>query len=156
MILKEKWDSLPSDASFFSRLRYISIFYKKLSKHIAKEHKMAELNTRENPEIATTNLHDDIYNVKKQGEVNQHKRALEGRKTRKARGAIIRARVGWQKASSLVETLSSTGTREFSVRQRNGKATFQETTCPTSLRYGTRFSLARKLPLGGPFGIRQW
>ena len=80
MILKEKWDSLPSDALFFSRLRYISIFYRKLSKHIAKEHKMAELNTRENPEIATTNLHDDIYNVNKQGEVNQHKKSFRGKK----------------------------------------------------------------------------
>ena len=61
--LKEKWASLPIDASFFQKLRQITRLYRQFSKHKAKEHKREELNARANIEIATAKLHEDIYNV---------------------------------------------------------------------------------------------
>ena len=63
--LKEKWDSLPKDAPFFSKLKHITGYYRQYSKQKAKEHMWEELSTRANLEIATANLHNDIYNIKK-------------------------------------------------------------------------------------------
>ena len=107
--LKEKWASLPIDASFFQKLRQITRLYRQFSKHKAKEHKREELNARANIEIATAKLHEDIYNVELQGEVNQYKQVLEEIEMRKARGAMIRSRVKWQKVGDKC-------TAEFSER----------------------------------------
>lgn len=76
---------------------HVTRFYRQYSKQKAKENKREELNARANLEIATASLHDDIYNVGKQGEVNLLKRTIEDIKTRKARGATIRSRVECQK-----------------------------------------------------------
>ena len=95
--LREKWESLPRDATFFQKLRHITRLYRQFSKWKAKEHKREELNTRANLEVATAQLHDDMYNEEVQGKVSRIKRSLEKIEARKARGATIRARVKWQK-----------------------------------------------------------
>lgn len=51
-------------------------------------------------EIATATLHEDVYNVTKQGHVWEFKNALEGVENRKARGATVRARVKRNKVSN--------------------------------------------------------
>lgn len=60
--LREIWERLPMDATFFSKLRQITIFYRQFSKQMAKEHKREELYVRANLETATARLHEDIYN----------------------------------------------------------------------------------------------
>ena len=95
--LKEKWESLPTKATFFQKLRHITRLYRQFSKWKAKEHKREELNARVNLEVVTVQLHDDIYNEEIQGKVNQFKRTIKKIETQKARGATISARVKWQK-----------------------------------------------------------
>lgn len=95
--LREIWERLSRDATFFSKLRHVTRYYIQFSKQKAKEHKREELYARANLESATARLHEDIYNEDKQGEVNKYKNIIEGIETRKARGATIRARVKWQK-----------------------------------------------------------
>lgn len=56
-----------------------------------------KLDTRANLELATAVLHDDVYNMDKQGEVNRLWNMLEYIEGRKAKGAAIRSRVKWQK-----------------------------------------------------------
>lgn len=58
--LKEKWVGLPTNATFFFKLRHISRLYRQFSKNKAKEHKREELNARANLEVATAKLHDNI------------------------------------------------------------------------------------------------
>ena len=119
--LREKWESLPTDATFFQKLRHITRLYRQFSKWKAKEHKREELNARANLEVATGQLHDDIYNVELQGKVNQIKHSLEEIEARKARGATIRARVKWQKVGDKCSM-------EFfqSVRQKNVQTIISE------------------------------
>ena len=63
---------------------------------MAKKHKREELYARANLETATARLHEDIYDLDKQSEVNKYKNIIEGIETRNARGATLRARVKWQ------------------------------------------------------------
>ena len=88
---------------------------------MAKEHKREVLYARTNLEPATTRLHEDVYDMDKQGEVNKYKNIIEGIETRKARGVIIRARVKWQKVGDkcLVEFFKS-------VSQRNTQTIISE------------------------------
>lgn len=95
--LRDKWDSLPKDASFFYKLRHISMYFRQLSKQKAKEHRWEELSARAKLEVVTASLHNDIYNAEKQGEVNQYKIILEDIKTRKTRNAAMRSKVKWHK-----------------------------------------------------------
>jgi hypothetical protein len=75
--LRNKWVSLPRETLFLHKMRHITRFYKQFNKQKTKEHKMEELNAMASLEIATTRLQEDIYNVEKQGEVNQYKSAIE-------------------------------------------------------------------------------
>lgn len=84
-------------ASFFYKLRHITRLYRVVNKQCAKEFKRAKLDTRDNLEMTTTVLHNDIYNVEKPVEVNQLRNKLEGIETRKAKGTAIRSRVKWHK-----------------------------------------------------------
>ena len=51
--LKEKWDSLPTDASFFHKRRHVNRLYRQFNKQKTKEHMREELNARANLEVAT-------------------------------------------------------------------------------------------------------
>lgn len=82
---------------FFYKLRIISRLYRQYSKYKAKQLRRVELDTRAKLEINIAKLHEDLYNVDKQGEVNLLQNTLDGIETGKARGATIRARVKWQK-----------------------------------------------------------
>lgn len=96
--LSEKCISLPKDVSFLYKLRHITRYYRQYSKQKAKKkHKWEELNTRAKLKVAMASLHNDIYNVGKQGEVNQLKSSSEDIEMRTTRGAAIRSRVEWQK-----------------------------------------------------------
>lgn len=75
--LKEKLDNLPTKALFFHKLRHMTRLYRQFSKHKAEEHKREELNARANLEIATARLHEDIYNIELQGEVNHYKHTID-------------------------------------------------------------------------------
>lgn len=68
-----------------------------MSKQKAKECKKEELDMRVNLEMASTVLHDNIYNVDKQGEVNQLRNKLKEIKTIKCKGVAIKSRVKLQK-----------------------------------------------------------
>lgn len=61
------------EASFLIKLRYVSRFYRQLSQERAEAYKKEELDTRAKLEVATKNLHEDIYNVVKHEEVSEHK-----------------------------------------------------------------------------------
>ena len=93
--LRELWEGLPRDATFFSKLRHITRCYRQFSKQMAKEYKKEELYTRANLETTTARMHEDSYNEDKQREVNKYKGIIEGIEERKARVTTIRARVKW-------------------------------------------------------------
>lgn len=111
----------PEGASFFYRLRQITRLYKSVSKQKAKEFKKEELDTRASLEVATTLLHEDVYNDDKQGKVNQLWNKLYEIETRLARGVAVRARVKWQKVGDKC-------TAEFlkSARQKNSQLVISE------------------------------
>ena len=79
--------------------------------------KRLELDTRTKLEVAMARLHEDPYNLGKQGEVSHFQNIMKGIVTHKARGAAIRARVKWQK-------LGDKCTADFfkSVRQKYSQA----------------------------------
>ena len=81
-MLSECWNKLPRDASFFSKIRYISKVYRQVNKKIARGNKREELDIRANLEITIANLHEDIYNANKQGEVNVLRQVLDGIETK--------------------------------------------------------------------------
>lgn len=135
--LKEKWDSLPIEASFLHKLKHITKLYRQFSKQQAKEHKREELNARAKFEVAMARLHNDIYNVELQGKVNQYKRMIEEIATRKARGTSIRSKVKWQK---LGDKCSAKFFRL--VKQKNSQAVILE------LRDNQGRSFTRKEDLG--------
>ena len=95
--IRELCERLFAEATFFSKLRHVTRFYRQFSKLKVKEHRREELNTRANLETATAQLHEDIHNTEKQGEVNKYKSIIDGIEDKKARGATIRAKVKWQK-----------------------------------------------------------
>lgn len=53
---------------------------------MVKEHKREELYARANLETTTAKLHEDIYDINKQGEVNKYKSIIEGIEIRKEKG----------------------------------------------------------------------
>ena len=116
-----RWTSLPENTSFFHKLRDIKKFYMQHSKTKAREFRKVELDTKPNLELATATLHEDMYDVDKQGEVNRLKRDLDEIETRKARGAAIQSRVKWQQVGDRC-------TADFfkSVRQKNAQAIIPE------------------------------
>lgn len=75
--LREKWDNIPKEAFFFISSCSHSCFSLRFSKQKAKKYKRMELNTRAKLEIAITNLHEDIYNKQKKGNVNQLRWTIE-------------------------------------------------------------------------------
>ena len=119
--LREIWERMPADATFFAKLRHVTRFYRQFSKQKASENKREELYARANLETTTARLHEDIHNEDKQGEVNRYKGIIEGIEDRKARGATIRARVKWQKVGD-----KCTGEFFKSVRQKNTLAIISE------------------------------
>ena len=92
-LLRDKWAGLPAHTSFFSKLRTISRLYRQVSKAKAKDFKMLELDTKAKLETTTFNLHEDPYNICKQGGMNHLQGTMDNIETHKARGAAIRARV---------------------------------------------------------------
>ena len=72
-------------------------------------------------EIASANLHEDINNFEKQGEVSRLEEIMKGIETRKARGAALRSRLKWQQVGDRCS-------KEFfkSVRPKNAQATILE------------------------------
>ena len=119
--LRERWASLPKEASYFFKLRNITRYYRQYSKLKAQEFRKIELDARAKLEVATANLHNDIYNVELQGEVSRYKNILDEVDMRKARGIMVRSRVKWQKVGNKC-------TKEFfkSVRQKNSQAVISE------------------------------
>ena len=61
--LRERWNSLPRNASFFFKFRNITRFYRHHCLQKTKEYKWKELNIKANLKVATTELHNDIYNI---------------------------------------------------------------------------------------------
>ena len=120
-LLKECWKKLPEVNSFFSKLRHISRVFRQFNKRKVREYKKKELDTRAKLEVAVATLHEDVYNIDKQGVVSQLQQCLEEIEIRKARGATIRARVKWQKVGNKCSA-------EFfkSVRQKNPNAVISE------------------------------
>ena len=92
-VLGLRWTSLPENTSFFHKLRDIKRFYRHHSKTNAKEFRKVELDTKANLELATAILHEDIYDVDKQGEINRFKKYMDEIETRKARGSAIWSRM---------------------------------------------------------------
>lgn len=123
--LKEKWVSLPKDASFFYKLRHISRYNRQYSKQKAKEQRWEELSIRAKLEIAMASLDNDIYNIENNGEVNQHKYILEEMETRKARGAVVKSKVKWQKVGERCRILQISKAKQhannyFEVARQSG------------------------------------
>ena len=119
--LRERWSSLPEESPFFQKLRNVTRLYRHLSKLKAKEFRKEELDARAKLEIAIASLHEDIYNMEKQGEVSRLNNILEEIVTWKARGATIRTRVKWQQFGDKCSA-------EFfkSVRQKNSQTVLSE------------------------------
>ena len=91
--LQEMWASLSLDASFLFKFRNITRYYRQYSKFKVLESRIIELDAKAKLEVATAQLHNDIYNVELQGEVSHFKRILEKIELRKARGAMVRSRI---------------------------------------------------------------
>lgn len=94
--LRHMWATLMPETSFFSKLRKVFRLYRLLSIKKTKDFRRKELDVRAKLECATVSLHKDvIYDMGKQGKVEELKNALEGVESRKAWGATIRSRVRW-------------------------------------------------------------
>ena len=119
--LRERWEALPKEATFFFKLRNIARLYRQLNKIKAKENRKLELDTMAKLEVATAKLHEDIHNVERQGEVHKLKHIMGEIDNRKARGAAIRSRVKWQQVGDKCSA-------EFfkSVRAKNAQALITE------------------------------
>ena len=119
--LRDRWVNIPGECSFFFKLRNVTRFYRQLSIRKAKEFRKVELDARAKLEMAIATLHEDIYDIDKQGEVSRLTNILEEIESRKARGATIRARVQWQQVGDKCSA-------EFfkSVRQKNSQAVLSE------------------------------
>ena len=86
-VLGQSWTCLPKNTSFFYKLRDIKRFYRHYSKRNAKEFRKVELDTKVNLKLATVTLHENVYDVDKQGEVNKLKKNMDEIETRQAREA---------------------------------------------------------------------
>ena len=78
--------------SFFHKLRNIDRFYRQASKKKTMVNKKMKLDTLE---VATANLHGDINNSEKQGEVNRLREVMGNIENRKPKGVAIRSRAKW-------------------------------------------------------------
>lgn len=83
----------PKKTSFFSKIRHISRVFRQPSSQKARDYEKEELDTKAKLEVVVAILHEYVYNVYKQGVVNQLKQNLEEIEIMKAKGATIRARV---------------------------------------------------------------
>lgn len=54
---------------------------------------MIGLYRKANQEVTTLTLYEDVYNIDKQGGVNQLKRPMEEIETRKTKRAVIRSKI---------------------------------------------------------------
>ena len=88
MALRDRWESITGENSFFQKLRNVTRFFRQLSIVKAKEFRKTELDARANLQIAIATLHDDIYNIDKQGEVSRLNNILGEIEARKTRGAM--------------------------------------------------------------------
>lgn len=88
-----------------------------MSKSKARELRRLELDTKARLGIATAKLHEDLYNIIRQGEVSHLQDKIDGIEIHRARGATIRARIKWKKVGDKC-------TAEFfkSVRQKKSQA----------------------------------
>ena len=93
--MEEKWKSMPEDATFFYKIRNIGRFYRLVSKQKTMVNRKMELDTLAKLEVATANLHKDINNFEKQGEVNRLREVMGSIETKKANEAALRSRVKW-------------------------------------------------------------
>ena len=62
---------MPKDATFFYKLRNLTRFYRQASKQKTMLNRKLELDILAKLEIASANLHKDINNFEKQGEVSR-------------------------------------------------------------------------------------
>lgn len=120
-MIQERWNRCPAYATFFYKLWHITKFFRQMSKQKAKDFKREELNTRANLELVTATLHEDMYNIDQQGEVNRLCSSLEEIETRKTKGVTIRSSIKWQQ-------MGDKCTAEFfkSVHQKNSQAIISE------------------------------
>ena len=107
------WTSLPEYTSFLKKFKDIKRYYRHYSKNKVKELRKTELDTKAKLKLATVPLHEEFYNMDKQGVANRIKWAMEEIETWKAKGAAIRSRVKWQIVGDrcLAEFLSLFGKR---------------------------------------------
>ena len=119
--LEVRWEAIPKDATFFFKLRNVARFCRQACKKKTMESKKLELDILVKLEIATANLHDDINNFEKQGEVSRLKKIIGRVESGKANGTAIRARVKWQQVGDKCS-------KEFfrSVRLKNTQAVISE------------------------------
>lgn len=112
--LGHMWASLPFEMSFFAKLRRVSRLFRMMNIQKTKDYRKEDFDLRAKLEIAIACLHEDAYNVDKQGKVWRIKNALEQVENKKAKGATIRSRVKWNKVGNRC-------TSEFfnSVKQKN-------------------------------------
>ena len=75
--LQEMWTNIPLDASFLLKLQNITRYYRQFTKFKALENRRIKLNAKAKLEVATANLHNDIYNINLQREVSHFKSILE-------------------------------------------------------------------------------
>ena len=87
--LREKWASLPKEASFLFKFRNITRYYTQYSKLKVQENRKIEFDVKAKLEVATANLHNDIYNVDLQGEISRYKSILDEVEVRKTRGVMV-------------------------------------------------------------------
>ena len=119
--MEEKWKSMPEDAIFFYKIRNIRRFYRLASKQKAMVNRRMKLDTLAKLEIATANLHEDINNFEKQGEVNKLREVMRSVETRKINGTALRSRVKWLQVGDRYS-------KEFfhAVRPRNSQGTISK------------------------------
>ena len=98
--LRETWASLSKDASFLFKFHNITRYYTQYSKLKVQENRKIEFDVKAKLEVATANLHNDIYNVDLQGEVSRYKSILDEVEVRKTRGVMVRLKVKWQRVGN--------------------------------------------------------
>jgi hypothetical protein len=119
--MEGRWKMMSEDSTFFHKLRNVGRFYRQANKKKTMVNTKLELDTLAKLEVATVQLHGDINNFEKQGEVNRLREVIGKIETRKTKGAALRSRSKWLQVGDRCS-------KEFfrAVKPRNAQAAISE------------------------------
>ena len=99
LFLKDEEKTVRNGKAFQKKQLSISRFYRWWNQQMKNKLTCEELDSWANLESATASLHEDVYNIGKQGQVNELSWKPQATETRKARDFAIISKVKWKNVS---------------------------------------------------------